>query len=78
MKTLKVRILTPSGVLFEGESARVAIKGGKSPFVVLPGHAPIISSVEEGSVGLDDGRNVPTGPGVVRVKDDEVTICVAR
>lgn len=78
MKKLKVRILTPAGVLFEGESFRVAVKGGQAPFVVLPGHAPIISSVEEGSIGLDEGRSVPTGPGVVRVKDDEVTICVAR
>lgn len=78
MKKLKVRILSPTATLFEGESTRVALQGSAAPFVVLPGHAPIISAIDQGEVGLDQGRSIKTGEGVVKVKDDNVIICVSR
>ena len=46
-KSIRLRVLAPTGDLFCGEVAKVSLPGTKAPFVVLPGHAPIISSLEE-------------------------------
>jgi len=76
---IKVNILTPvSSRSIEAEA--VFLPGTRSPFEVLPGHAPIISSLEAGRIrwrdaeGKEDGLDIRSG--LVRVKDDEITACV--
>ena len=62
------------------QAAAVFLPGTRSPFEVLPGHAPIISSLEAGRIrwrdadGKEDGLDIRSG--LVRVKDDVITACV--
>ena len=49
-KALTLRILTPDGPVFDGPVEAAFLPGSGGPFEVLPGHAPIISSLEAGSV----------------------------
>ena len=62
------------------QAAAVFLPGTRSPFEVLPGHAPIISSLEAGRTrwrdadGKEDGLDIRSG--LVRVKDDVITACV--
>lgn len=76
---LKVRILTPSQMLFEGEAESVTLPGTVGSFTVLNGHAPIISSLEKGKVvcRCANGNNefVANG-GFVEVKDNAISICI--
>lgn len=78
-KTLTIRILTPEGTLHEGAATAVFLPGSLSPFEVLPGHAPIISALGAGDVrvvaGLQEQHFAVRG-GVVKVKDNEITVCV--
>lgn len=74
---MKVRILTAVDVR-EFEADAVFLPGTMGCFEVLPGHAPIMSSLEEGKVrwrrdGLED--SFPIKSGVVRFRADEMNIC---
>ena len=79
-KTLTVKILSAEETLFEGQATAVFLPGERSPFEVLPGHAPIISTLDPGPVRVMSGceelvcREIRTG--VVRVMDGVVTVCV--
>ena len=76
-KTLTIRILTPEGTLHEGTASAVFLPGSVSPFEVLPGHAPIISALSAGEVRVvaQEERHFSVGGGVVRVLDNEITVC---
>ncbi|MCR5277095.1 MAG: hypothetical protein K6D54_05460 [Bacteroidales bacterium] len=62
------------------QAVAVFLPGTRSPFEVLPGHAPIISSLEAGRIrwrdadGKEDGLDIRSG--LARVKDDVITACV--
>ena len=77
-KTLTIRILTPEGTLHEGAATAVFLPGSLSPFEVLPGHAPIISALSAGDVRIVAGpqeQRFAVRGGVVKVKDNEITVC---
>lgn len=76
---LKLRIITPSELLFEGEVESVTMPGTVGSFTVLDNHAPIISSLESGKVVVrlaEDIQEYPLKSGFVEVKDNEVVVCV--
>ncbi len=73
---LIVRILTPEGTLFEGAAEAVFLPGMKGAFEVLPGHAPLISTLDRGEIVLRPEKRFPILRGVVKVLADEITVCV--
>ncbi|MBO4447071.1 MAG: F0F1 ATP synthase subunit epsilon [Bacteroidales bacterium] len=73
-----IRILSPSELIFEGEADAVFLPGTVSPFEMLPGHAPIISSLSAGEIvlhGATEQRFAIKG-GVMKAEYPDVTICV--
>lgn len=76
---LKLRIITPSEALFEGEVESVTLPGTVGSFMVLDSHAPIISSLESGKVVVrttEGTQEYPLKSGFVEVKDNMVIVCV--
>ena len=51
---MRIEIVTPDKKIFEGEIRSVRVPGKKGSFQVLKDHAPIISTLESGSVILVD------------------------
>lgn len=81
MRTLQLHIISPEKSLYQGEVLKVLLPGTKAPFMVLPLHAPIISSLERGRIRFSpaDGtpeRTMKVSGGFVEVKNDIVTVCV--
>ena len=76
---LSLTIATPEGILFQGEVDSVKLPGTKSAFMVLPLHAPIISSLNKGVVAYSKGNestSVDIKGGFVQVKSNDVSVCV--
>ena len=75
---IKLVILTPETILFEGLVEKVGLPGCKGRFMVLKNHAPIISSLSAGAVvytSCSEEAEVRIFKGFVRVVDNEVTVC---
>ena len=81
-KQLSVRIVFLQKTLFDGPAQSVYLPGTVGPFEVLPGHAAIISSLEPGTIEVRDAGGAPQRFtirfGVVKVRNNEVTICAAN
>ncbi|MBR5830674.1 MAG: F0F1 ATP synthase subunit epsilon [Tidjanibacter sp.] len=76
---MHLRIISPIKPLFEGEVERVLLPGTKAPFVVLRGHAPLISSLTEGRIVYttpsgEEGSLMISG-GFVEVKENNIVVC---
>lgn len=75
---IKLQILTPEWNR-EEEADAVFLPGTVSPFEVLPGHAPIISTLDGGDVRWRTGGREETlkvKRGFVKVGHDTVSVCV--
>lgn len=74
---LKLKIVTPERVEFDGEVEQVVVPGTQGQFEILNNHAPIISTLQKGMV-VYDGNELPVLGGFVEVQKNEVSICVEK
>jgi F-type H+-transporting ATPase subunit epsilon len=76
---LKLRIIAPDRLVYEGEVEKVTLPGTVGSFTVLNNHAPIISSLDKGKIAYKDNdglTEVPVKSGFAEVKDNVLSICV--
>lgn len=76
---LDLKIVSPEKVVFDGNASSVVVPGTAGCFEILNGHAPIISSLEKGSVEFDasDGKHkIEIKGGFVEVKQNQILLCV--
>lgn len=75
---MKVSIISPEKVLFQGEAERVKLPGEQSAFEVLKNHAPIVSTLVKGVVSCEGAEpfSVNIRSGFVEVARNEVSVCV--
>ncbi len=76
---LRLKIVSPEKVVFNGEVESVTVPGTSGEFEILVDHAPIISSLEIGTVTYvsKEGRlSLPVRGGFVSVQKNEVNVCV--
>ncbi len=55
---VKLELVTPSRLLLETETDMVVVPGGDGDFGVLPGHAPLLSTLRPGTMAIYDGDTV--------------------
>ncbi|WP_455674522.1 FoF1 ATP synthase subunit delta/epsilon [Phocaeicola sp.] len=78
---LNMTIATPEGVIFEGEVESAEFPGTVGSFTLLPMHAALISSLEEGKIiYIKEGKPIEVAikGGFVEVKQDAVSVCVEQ
>jgi F-type H+-transporting ATPase subunit epsilon len=77
---MKIEIITPDKKIFEGDIKSIRVPGKKGSFQVLKDHAPIISTLENGSVIIVDQDNKETryeiNGGVIEVKMNKIILLV--
>jgi F-type H+-transporting ATPase subunit epsilon len=75
---MKIEIITPDKKVFEGEIKSVRVPGKKGNFQVLKDHAPIISTLDNGTVIMvdHDGNEMryEISGGVVEVKANKIIL----
>lgn len=77
---LKLKIVSPERIEFEGEVVSVLVPGTMGQFEILNNHAPIISSLDKGRVvyALPDSekKSLDISGGFVEVQKNVVSLCV--
>ncbi len=75
---MRIEIITPDKKVFEGDIKSLRVPGEKGSFQVLKDHAPIISTLESGTVVMVDFENRETlldiDGGVVEVKANKIIL----
>lgn len=77
---LKLKIVSPERIEFEGDVESVLVPGTLGQFEILVNHAPIISSLNKGAViyALPGGekQSLAISGGFVEVQKNVVSVCV--
>jgi len=71
---VKVTILNPKHVLYEGDAKSVILTGDIAEFELLDYHAPIVSLLRPGDVIVDWARKIPIKRGMVKYDNNECMI----
>lgn len=75
---MRIEIVTPDKKIFEGEIKSVRVPGKKGSFQVLKDHAPIVSTLDGGSVIIvsPDGKETvyEIEGGVIEVKANKIIL----
>ena len=76
---IRLLIVSPEGTLTDVRASSVTLPGVVSPFQVLKNHAPLITSLESGSISWTtaDGRkeSLAIRSGFVKILDNQVFVC---
>ena len=70
---MHLQIITPTGTTYEGEVERFQFLSTTGLMEFLPGHAPMIAEVKEGTIHTEDDE-MDCGAGVVKIENDEITV----
>lgn len=76
---LKLKLVSPEKIEYDGEVESVLVPGTLGKFEILDNHAPIISSLEKGIVEYKTAsgkQRVEIIGGFVAVQHNEVNVCV--
>lgn len=79
---MRLILLSPAKTLFDGDVVSVTIPGSKGLFTVLPQHAPIITTIDKGTLTInpvgDEEINYAVEDGFADVKNDVISVCVEK
>ena len=75
---MKLTIVSPERVLYRGEAQSVTVPGARGQFVVLDNHAPIISTLQAGTLSYkaETTEVIEIQGGFIDVANNEVSVCV--
>lgn len=76
---MQLDILTPEGKLFSGEVHSVKLPGTSGRFEVLRNHAPILSSLEQGTIVAKTSEGEQTfevSGGIAEVLHNKINVLV--
>jgi len=75
---MKIEIITPDKKVYDGDIKSIRVPGRKGSFQVLKDHAPIISTLEDGTVIMVDQDNnekrFQIDGGVIEVKMNSIIL----
>ena len=82
MATMQFELVSPERILFSGEVEAVLLPGTDGDMTVMPGHAPVITTLKAGFVVATDHRNhgerVLVRGGFAEINGAGVTVLAER
>ena len=77
---LKVRIINPDQILYEGEADYLMIPSKHGMLGLMPSHTPMFAEIRTGDIHMKVGtgaeQTFPVISGVAKIKDNEVMILI--
>jgi F-type H+-transporting ATPase subunit epsilon len=78
MSKLAFELVSPERLLLAGEADMVTLPGTEGDLGILPGHAPLITSLRPGVIGVDGleggSERIFVGGGFAEVAGDRLTV----
>jgi F-type H+-transporting ATPase subunit epsilon len=75
-----LEIITPDKKVFEGEVNLVQLPGSSGSFTILKNHAPLISTLEKGTIKVEDASGKEyefnVGGGVIENSANKIIVLV--
>ena len=71
MNTMKLEIVTPMGLIFDGNVKMVTLPGKEGEFGVLPNHAQLVSLLDAGLINI---KNTESGETVIAINGGYVKV----
>jgi F-type H+-transporting ATPase subunit epsilon len=77
---LKVSVISPESVLFEGETDSVVVPAYDGEVGILTGHAPLMALLGNGElrIGTGSGRRFKVNGGFLQVLNNDVRIVTEK
>lgn len=75
---LKVSVISPEAILFEGEAQSVIAPAFDGEVGVLTGHAAMVTTLGTGTLRLADGQRFNVSGGFLQVADNEVRVVTEK
>ena len=79
--TFKFELVSPERVLLSVDAEQVELPGGEGDFTVLPGHAPVISTLRPGTIHArtkENKKGIFVKSGFAEVGPDKVVVLVEQ
>ena len=76
---LQLKIVSPEKVEYDGAAERILVPGTMGQFEILNDHAPIISTLQKGTVeyvNREGKTSLEIQGGFVEVQKNQVSLCV--
>jgi len=76
---LQLKIVSPEKVEYDGAAERILVPGTMGQFEILNDHAPIISTLQKGTVeylNKEGKTSLEIQGGFVEVQKNQVSLCV--
>jgi len=70
----EIRIISPQGVLFEGQCNKAFFQGDTGEFEILDYHKPIVSILRQGNILIDEEKSFPVNKGIMRFSNQECVV----
>ena len=76
--SLRVRIIDPNKLVFEGEADYVMGPGKKGTLGIMPGHTPMFAELVKGDLYIAGSNEqvISIEAGILKVRGDDVTILI--
>jgi F-type H+-transporting ATPase subunit epsilon len=75
---LKVSVISPEAVVFEGEADSVVAPAFDGEVGILTGHAPMMALLGKGVIRIGDGRRFNVEGGFLQVVDNTVRVVTEK
>ncbi len=73
---MKVTVLNPKHVVFEGDAKSICLPGDEAEFEILDHHVPIVSLLRPGTIAIDGHKPVPIKKGMVKFDRNECMVLI--
>lgn len=75
---MQLEIITPDKKVYEGEVSLVRVPGSKGSFEILNSHAPIVSTLDKGTIKIRETNGTENfyeiSGGVIEVKSNKIIV----
>ena len=78
MESIRLEVVTPAGMIYDGEANSVVLPGSEGEFGVLKGHASLVSSLKAGVIDIEMPNSkhelIAIDSGYAEVNEFKVTV----